>query len=135
MTWFIRFMGLRSTQSKCHITVPSFLVIFEWYADHRILSLSNRHGTFASLGEDAVISVWDAAAKKRIRQYAKLSSSITAGTFDPSGSMLLVATGSDSVDANEGDGSVTLVLKRNAWEECKPKLKSSSSSASKSSKK
>ncbi|SOV02953.1 related to mitotic checkpoint protein BUB3 [Ustilago sp. UG-2017a] len=93
-----------------------------------------KHGTFASLGGDAVISVWDAAAKKRIRQYPKLTSPITAGTFDPSGTMLLVATGSDSIDAKEGDGSVSLVLKRNVWEECKPKIKSSSSSSSKAKK-
>ncbi|SPO28495.1 related to mitotic checkpoint protein BUB3 [Ustilago trichophora] len=88
-----------------------------------------RHGTFASLGGDAVISVWDAAAKKRIRQYPKLSASITAGAFDSSGKMLLVATGNDSLDqvAKQFDkDKVTLVLKPNAWEESKPKIKSSS---------
>lgn len=76
-----------------------------------------------------MISVWDAGAKKRIRQYAKLTNAITAGAFDAEGKVLLVATGSDKVEQG-GDGKVELVLKRNAWEECKPKVKSSSSSKS-----
>lgn len=90
----------------------------------------DRHGTFASLGGDAVISVWDAAAKKRIRQYPKFGAAVTAGTFDAEGKLLLVAMGDDSVTARkkDGKGEVTLVLKRNAWDECKPKIKPSSSS-------
>ncbi|SPO29379.1 related to mitotic checkpoint protein BUB3 [Ustilago trichophora] len=93
-----------------------------------------RHGTFASLGGDAVISVWDAAAKKRIRQYPKLQAAITAGCFDPSGKLLVVATGNDSLDGvgmEDEAGEVALVLKRNAWEECKPKIKSSSKTSKK----
>ncbi|KAJ9474243.1 putative Nucleoporin GLE2 (putative) [Pseudozyma hubeiensis] len=89
-----------------------------------------RHGTFASLGGDSIVSVWDAAAKKRIRQYPKLSSCVTAGAFDPSGTLLLVATGSSEL--RDGDEvKVELVLKGNAWNECKPRLKSSSSSSKK----
>ncbi|GAC99747.1 hypothetical protein PHSY_007350 [Pseudozyma hubeiensis SY62] len=92
-----------------------------------------RHGTFASLGGDSIVSVWDAAAKKRIRQYPKLSSCVTAGAFDPSGSLLLVATGSSEL--RDGDEvKVELVIKCNAWNECKPRLKSSSSSSSSSKK-
>lgn len=98
------------------------------------LAFHPRHGTFASLGGDSIVSVWDAAAKKRIRQYAKLSSAVTAGAFDASGTLLLLATGSDKVDhtqqADEKD-KVQLVLKCNAWNECKPRLKSSSSSGKK----
>ena len=94
-----------------------------------------RHGTFASLGGDAVISVWDAGAKKRIRQYPKLNNAVTAGAFDASGKLLLVATGSDAVDAGQRNVPVELVLKRNAWDECKPKPKSSSSGSKSSSKK
>lgn len=83
-----------------------------------------------------MISVWDAAAKKRIRQYPKLSAAITAGAFDASGKLLLLATGNDSVESGkDDDDKVTLVLKRNAWDECKPKLKSSSSASKSSSSK
>ncbi len=93
------------------------------------MGYGNRHGTFASLGGDGVISVWDAAAKKRIRQYPKLNAAITAGTFDAEGKLLIVATGDDSLNAGQGK-EVSLVLKRNAWDECKPKVKSSSSTSS-----
>lgn len=77
-----------------------------------------------------MISVWDAAAKKRIRQYPKLGNAVTAGAFDPTGRLLLVATGSDKIDT-PGQDEVKLTLKTNVWEECKPKLKSSSKSSSK----
>ncbi|EST04634.1 WD40 repeat [Kalmanozyma brasiliensis GHG001] len=83
-----------------------------------------RHGTFASLGGDAQIAIWDAAAKKRVRQYPKLNNAVTAGAFDPSGTLLLVATGSDSI---EQTGDVQLVLKTNVDEECRHKPKSKSS--------
>lgn len=76
-----------------------------------------------------MISVWDAAAKKRIRQYPKLQNAVTAGAFDAAGRLLLVATGSDKIDASE-QGEVRLTLKTNVWDECKPKLKSSSKSGS-----
>lgn len=91
---------------------------------------AHRHGTFASLGGDALISVWDAAAKKRIRQYPKLSAPVTAGAFDPTGNFLLVATGNDSIDsANDDDDKVDLILKPNVWDQCKPKSQSSSASS------
>lgn len=80
-----------------------------------------------------MVSVWDAAAKKRIRQYPKLDAPVTAGCFDASGKLLCIATGSDKPEV-EVEGKTSLILKLNAWDECKPKLKSSSSS-SKSSKK
>lgn len=85
--------------------------------------LCDRHGTFASLGGDAQIAVWDAAAKKRVRQYPKLDAAVTAGAFDASGTLLLVATGSDAVDQT---GDVNLILKTNVDDECRHRPKSKS---------
>ncbi len=73
-------------------------------------------------------SVWDAGAKKRIRQYPRLDSTITAAAFDPSGHVLLIATGTDAVEPINSPNAVTLIAKTNVHEECKPKSKSSSKS-------
>ncbi|SJX64313.1 related to mitotic checkpoint protein BUB3 [Sporisorium reilianum f. sp. reilianum] len=89
-----------------------------------------RHGTFASLGGDAVVSVWDAAAKKRIRQYPKFDAPVTAGCFDAAGALLCLATGSDAVQP-DARVATSLILKPGAWDECQPKLKSKSGSGKK----
>lgn len=96
------------------------------------------HGTFASMGGDAVVSVWDAGAKKRVKQYPKLDSAITAGAIDPSGHFLVVAVGGPSAEYTESEPdsappepsapaaphAVKLIVKSGIWSECKPKLKS-----------
>lgn len=123
-------MQLLFTPSTSLLSIPLFPT--EVYKTDLIFSLPlmrRRHGTFASLGGDAVVSVWDAAAKKRIRQYPKFDAPITAGSFDASGTLLCIATGSDSTEPTT-DAKTSLILKHNAWEECKPKLKSSSTSTS-----
>ncbi|PWY96892.1 WD40 repeat-like protein, partial [Testicularia cyperi] len=88
------------------------------------------HGTFASLGGDSVVSIWDAAAKKRVRQYPKLPSAVSAGAVDSTGQLLVVATGAESgaytetePDCQPPTAVVQLIVKANAWEECKPKVK------------
>lgn len=70
------------------------------------------------------MAVWDATAKKRIRQYPKLDNPITAGAFDPSGQLLLIATGSETEDEK---AQVKLILKTNVWQECQPKPSKSTS--------
>lgn len=96
------------------------------------------HATFASMGGDAVVSVWDAGAKKRVKQYAKLDSAITAGAIDPTGQFMVVAIGGPSAEytetepdsappvqnASSGPHAVKLIVKSGIWSECKPKLKS-----------
>jgi cell cycle arrest protein BUB3 len=48
------------------------------------------HGTFASGGGDGVVALWDAVAKRRIRQYQKYNLSIAALAFSSDGKYLAV---------------------------------------------
>ncbi|EPQ31561.1 uncharacterized protein PFL1_00894 [Pseudozyma flocculosa PF-1] len=95
------------------------------------------HGTFASIGGDAICSIWDAAAKKRIRQYPRLPSPLSAGCFSSDGMRLAIASGAENIEdtrhpgpgAGEvgevgrgGEGNVRIHIKA-AWEDCKPKVR------------
>lgn len=65
-----------------------------------------RHGTFATGGGDATVSIWDPQAKKRLRQYPKYPSPISALEFNSDGSRLAVAfSESDEGGANAAPGS------------------------------
>ena len=95
------------------------------------------HGTFASIGGDAVCSIWDAAAKKRIRQYPRLPSPLSAVAFSSDGTRLVVASGGENIEETSsagasgagsnigpgGPGNVRIHVKP-AWEDCKPKVRS-----------
>ncbi|TVY55093.1 Mitotic checkpoint protein BUB3.2 [Lachnellula cervina] len=48
------------------------------------------HGTFASGGGDGVVALWDANAKRRIRQYQKYPTSVAALGFSSDGKYLAV---------------------------------------------
>ena len=48
------------------------------------------HGTFASGGGDGVVALWDAVAKRRIRQYQKYPHSVAAVGFSSDGKYLAV---------------------------------------------
>ena len=47
-------------------------------------------GTFASGGGDGVVALWDATAKRRIRQYPKYNNSVAALAFSSDGKNLAV---------------------------------------------
>ncbi|EKD20052.1 mitotic checkpoint protein BUB3 [Drepanopeziza brunnea f. sp. 'multigermtubi' MB_m1] len=48
------------------------------------------HGSFASGGGDGVVALWDAVAKRRIRQYQKYQASVAALAFSSDGKYLAV---------------------------------------------
>ncbi|RFU31174.1 hypothetical protein B7463_g5160, partial [Scytalidium lignicola] len=48
------------------------------------------HGTFASGGGDGIVALWDAVAKRRIRQYQKYPASVAALAFSSDGRYLAV---------------------------------------------
>ncbi|KAG9233086.1 mitotic checkpoint protein-like protein BUB3 [Amylocarpus encephaloides] len=48
------------------------------------------HGTFASGGGDGVVALWDANAKRRIRQYQKYPQSVAALCFSSDGKYLAI---------------------------------------------
>jgi cell cycle arrest protein BUB3 len=54
------------------------------------LAFNPVHGTFASGGGDGVVALWDAVAKRRIRQYQKYPSSVAAVAFSSDGKYLAV---------------------------------------------
>ena len=73
------------------------------------------HGTFASGGGDGVVALWDAAAKRRIRQYQPLGQSVGAMEFSCDGRYLAmgVSPGFESGDEGEGigEGDVRVVIR------------------------
>lgn len=90
------------------------------------------HGTFLSLGGDSVLSIWDALAKKRIKQFSKFDSPLTFGAISKDGALMCVASGGENIEdtrhvgvgAGEvggmgqgGEGKIKLVIKP-AWEDC-----------------
>jgi len=87
------------------------------------------HRTFASGGGDAIISVWDPLAKKRLRQLPKYVSSIMCMAFSCDGEKLAVGCGwmeeeqqipgDDAAGGNPADKDRVFV--RNVGDECKPK--------------
>lgn len=98
------------------------------------------HATFASIGGDAIISIWDPLAKKRIRQYPKLQSPLSTGAISSDGTFLAAATGFENIEETRhkgdapgevgdlgkgGEGNIKVQIKY-AWEDCKPKSKSAS---------
>lgn len=71
------------------------------------------HGTFVSGGGDGVVALWDALAKRRIRQYQRYPSSVAALTFSGDGRRLAVAVSPGFEDGREdlGDGEVKVFVR------------------------
>jgi cell cycle arrest protein BUB3 len=54
------------------------------------LAFNPVHGTFASGGGDGVVALWDANAKRRIRQYQKYPASVAAVAFSSDGKYMAI---------------------------------------------
>ncbi|GJN89371.1 hypothetical protein Rhopal_002351-T1 [Rhodotorula paludigena] len=90
------------------------------------LAFNPTHGTFATGGGDSTVSVWDPAAKKRLRQFPKYPSPISALEFNADGSQLAVAFSEEDEGAGSGAGGAgggNGVFVRLCGDECKPKVK------------
>lgn len=61
------------------------------------------HGTFATGGGDGVVALWDAKTKRRIRQYPKLPTSVSALNFSPDGKLLAISISPGFEDGHEQD--------------------------------
>ena len=83
------------------------------------------HGTFATGGGDGVIAFWDAQTKRRIKQYQKQASSVTALDFSPDGKYLAIGVSpgfEDGTEEAETDQSqVKVVIRGLAENEAKGK--------------
>ncbi|KAL9599487.1 MAG: hypothetical protein Q9219_003826 [cf. Caloplaca sp. 3 TL-2023] len=62
------------------------------------------HGTFASGGGDGFVALWDGVAKRRIRQYQRYASSVSAVAFSADGKYLAAAVSPGFEDGKEGVG-------------------------------
>lgn len=83
------------------------------------------HGSFATGGGDGVVAVWDAIAKRRIRVYPKLASSIAAMSFSSNGKILAVATSPGFEDGEDvvTEGTVGISIRELGDNEVKRKAK------------
>ena len=54
------------------------------------LAFNPVHGTFASAGGDGVVALWDAEAKRRLKQYQKFTNNVAAVDFSIDGKYLAV---------------------------------------------
>lgn len=82
------------------------------------------HGTFASGGGDGVVALWDAVAKRRIRQYQKYQNSVAAVSFSSDGKYLAVGVCPLFEDGNEdytGQGQTQVYIRELGETEAKGK--------------
>lgn len=83
------------------------------------------HGSFATGGGDGVVAIWDALAKRRIRIYPKLASSVAALSFSSNGKFLAMAVSPGFEDGKEDvpAGSVGIYVRELGENEVKRKAK------------
>lgn len=83
------------------------------------------HGSFATGGGDGVVAIWDAIAKRRIRVYPKLASSIAAMSFSSNGKILAIATSPGFEDGEDviTEGTVGITIRELGDNEVKRKAK------------
>lgn len=84
------------------------------------------HGTFATGGGDGVVAIWDAVAKRRIRIYPRLASSVAAISFSRDGKFLATAISPGFEDGKESEvveGQVGIFIRELGENEVKRKVK------------
>jgi cell cycle arrest protein BUB3 len=76
------------------------------------------HGTFASGGGDGTVALWDAEAKRRLKQYQKAPDSVAALAFSNDGKYLAtgVCPGFETGQEDYSGAGATLVLVRELGE-------------------
>jgi cell cycle arrest protein BUB3 len=82
------------------------------------------HGTFASGGGDGVVALWDAVAKRRIRQYQKYPNSVAAVSFSSDGKYLAVGVCPGFENGQEdysGEGATQVYIRELSDTEAKGK--------------
>ncbi len=82
------------------------------------------HGTFASGGGDGTVALWDAEAKRRMRQYQKFPNSVAALTFSRDGKYLAIGVcpGFETgMEDYSGEGQTKLFIRELGETEAKGK--------------
>lgn len=83
------------------------------------------YGTFATGGGDGVVAIWDALAKRRIRIYPKLASSVAAMSFSSDGKYLAIGISPGFEDGKDeiNEGAVGIFIRELGENEVKRKAK------------
>jgi cell cycle arrest protein BUB3 len=82
------------------------------------------HGSFASGGGDGVVALWDAVAKRRIRQYQKYPESVAALSFSCDGKYLAIGVCPGFENGQEeytGEGATHVFIRELSETEAKGK--------------
>jgi len=88
------------------------------------LAFHPQFGTFASGGGDGVVALWDAVAKRRIRQYQKYPHSVAAVSFSSDGKYLAVGVCPGFENGHEdysGEGNTKVYIRELGENEAKGK--------------
>ncbi|RYP83842.1 hypothetical protein DL770_005312 [Monosporascus sp. CRB-9-2] len=107
---------------KCHRDPPTGNIT-QVYAVNDI-SFHPQHGTFSTAGSDGTFHFWDKDAKHRLKGYPTVGGSITATTFNASGTIFAYAVGYDwskGFSANNPNYPNKVMLHPIQGEECKPR--------------
>eukprot|EP00965_Chrysotila_dentata_P029205 971394-Pleurochrysis_carterae.AAC.4 len=104
---------------KCHrATIEGKEVVYPVNA----ISFHPAMGTFATGGCDGIVSVWDGEHKKRICQFKRYHTSISALAFSRDGSHLAVAASSTYEKGYVGETSNGIFVRRVSADEVRPRL-------------
>ncbi|KAH8724968.1 WD40-repeat-containing domain protein [Phaeosphaeriaceae sp. PMI808] len=107
---------------KCHRqTIEGQDIVYPVHA----LAYHPVHGSFATGGGDGVVALWDAAAKRRIRQYQKFPASVQAIDFSSDGKFVAVGVSpgfEDGVD-DVPDGVIKVLIRELSATEAQGKKK------------
>jgi cell cycle arrest protein BUB3 len=82
------------------------------------------HGTFASGGGDGTVALWDAEAKRRLKQYQKFPNSVAALAFSNDGKYLAVGVCPGFETGQEdytGSGATSILIRELGESEAKGK--------------
>ena len=90
------------------------------------------YGTFASGGGDGVVSLWDGAAKRRLKQYQRYPSSVAALSFSCDGKHLAIASSNSFEEGKEemGNDEHKIFIREMGESEAKPKNLAAAASSS-----
>lgn len=107
---------------KCHRDPPQGSVT-NVYAVNDI-SFHPQHGTFSTAGSDGTFHFWDKDAKHRLKGYPNVGGSITATTFNKTGSIFAYAISYDWSKGYQGNTASypnKVMLHPVQPDECKPR--------------
>ncbi|KAK5628882.1 hypothetical protein RRF57_004597 [Xylaria bambusicola] len=107
---------------KCHRDTPSNNITPVYSVND--ISFHPQHGTFSTAGSDGTFHFWDKDAKHRLKGYPTVGGSITATTFNSSGTIFAYAVGYDWSKGFMGNSPTypnKVMLHPIQGEECKPR--------------